>query len=187
MLAEVEEEVDECQEALDEVASSLQALDEEVALAIAAVQRQAALADREGRTEEAHALFGKVRSMRSLRRSAALFGKEWALRARYANDLAEPPVTGGPTPEEAFCTPILEALVLLGGQAPVGEVLAEVGRAIKDRLNEADLEYQPGSRSLRWRNAARWARQRLVREGLVTSPGRGIWAISDKGREHLGQ
>jgi restriction system protein len=40
----------------------------------------------------------------------------------------------------------------------------------------------------RWRNAAQWARNSMVNEGLLKkdSP-RGVWEISDKGKQYLTQ
>jgi len=91
------------------------------------------------------------------------------------------------TPEEEFRRPILEALVELGGNAPMNEVLKAVEKKMKGKLNKHD--YQPLSSSgglLRWQNTAQWCRYKLVQEGLMKqgSP-RGIWEISEDGRKWL--
>jgi len=48
-----------------------------------------------------------------------------------------------------------------------------------------DVDYQPlasNPDNLRWRNAAQWARNNMVKEGLLKgdSP-RGLWEISERG------
>ena len=38
----------------------------------------------------------------------------------------------------------------------------------------------------RWRNAAQWARQSMIYDGYLKSDSpRGVWEVSDKGREFL--
>ena len=92
---------------------------------------------------------------------------------------------GRRTHERAFRRPILEALIELGGRAPIGEVLDLVGEKMRGQLRHDDLEPLPSdSRSVRWRNTAQWCRDALVREGLMRSDSpRGIWEISDAGRK----
>ena len=91
------------------------------------------------------------------------------------------------TPEDAFRRPILQALVDLGGAAPMAEVLEKVRQAMQDILK--DVDYQPlGSDPdlPRWRNTAQWARAAMVKEGLIKGDSRrGIWEISDAGRRCL--
>jgi restriction endonuclease Mrr len=90
------------------------------------------------------------------------------------------------TPEEAFRVPILEALVELGGEAPLGEVLDRVEEMMGDQLNEHDRAMLPSGDAVRWRNTAQWARNALRKRGFIRddSP-RGIWAISKEGRHWL--
>jgi len=51
------------------------------------------------------------------------------------------------------------------------------------------VDYQPLASSpdnLRWRNAAQWARNSMVQEGLLKADSpRGVWEITDRGREML--
>lgn len=91
------------------------------------------------------------------------------------------------TPEEAFRKPILEALVELGGRAPVEKVLERVESKMAGILNQYDREPLPSyPHSVRWKNTAQWCRNTLVREGLMKSDSpRGIWEISDAGRKWL--
>lgn len=92
---------------------------------------------------------------------------------------------GARTPEQAYYRPILSALVEMGGRGPAGEVLQRVGDQMHSRLNEFDLG-RLKSGEVRWRNAARWARQNMIEEGLLSDRSPiGIWEITPKGREFL--
>lgn len=74
------------------------------------------------------------------------------------------------TPEDAFRRPILEALVELGGRAPIGKVLERVEQKMKGVLNQYDYEPLPSDpRSPRWRNTAQWCR-RAPRRGHLQYP-----------------
>jgi hypothetical protein len=91
------------------------------------------------------------------------------------------------TPEKAFRRPILEVLVELGGRARIDEVLRKVEERMQGVLNSSDLQPLPSNpHTIRWQNTAQWCRYKLVREGLLKddSP-RGIWEISERGRETL--
>jgi len=90
------------------------------------------------------------------------------------------------TPEEQFIIPILEAIIELGGRAKVKDVLERVYDKMKKILNSYDEEPLRSRRNVkRWVNTARWARQKMVDEGLLAknSP-RGIWEITEKGRKY---
>lgn len=66
-------------------------------------------------------------------------------------------------------------------------MLDRVGQIMTGVLK--DVDYQPLASSpdnLRWRNAAQWARNSMVQEGLLKADSpRGVWEITDKGREML--
>lgn len=91
------------------------------------------------------------------------------------------------TGEDAFRVPVLQALVDLGGSAPMADVLEKVRERMKGVLK--DVDYQPLASDPelpRWRNTAQWCRAALVKEGLVRGDSRrGIWEISDAGRRFL--
>lgn len=91
------------------------------------------------------------------------------------------------TREDAYRLPILQALVDLGGHAPMAEVLEDVRQRMQTTLKEVD--FQPLASDpdlLRWRNTAQWAKSAMVKEGLIKSDTRrGIWEISDPGRRFL--
>jgi len=91
------------------------------------------------------------------------------------------------TPEEAYYVPILQVLTEMGGSGKVATVLDKVGVKMKHTLKKWD--YDPltaNPDNLRWRNAAQWARNSMVNEGLLKNDSpRGIWEMSDKGRAHI--
>ena len=90
------------------------------------------------------------------------------------------------TPEGAYRVPILEALVELGGQAPVSEVLERVYEKLRGQFQPSDLEFVPSGQEERWRNTAKWARADLKMQGYIASDTpKGIWAITDAGRRYL--
>lgn len=93
---------------------------------------------------------------------------------------------GMKTPQYAYRAPILKALVDLGGEARLGQVLERVRELMDSQLNAHDLMKLSDGKSLRWRNTGQWARNQMREEGLIRddSP-RGIWAISEKGRAWL--
>lgn len=89
------------------------------------------------------------------------------------------------TPEEAYYIPILQVISEMGGSGKVADVLDRVGKKMKKTLKACDYEplsSDPGH--LRWRNAAQWARNSMVQEGLLKNDSpRGIWEISEKGEQ----
>jgi len=93
------------------------------------------------------------------------------------------------TPNAAFHLPILQALVQLGGSGRVQEVLKIVEEMMADQLNKYDYQSIPSNpKVIRWENNAQWARVKLIEEGYIASDSpRGIWEISDAGREKVSQ
>jgi len=89
------------------------------------------------------------------------------------------------TPEEEYIIPILESLIELGGKAKIGQVLKRVYEKMKVKLTWYDMQKLPSSGDIRWENTAQWVRFYLVRQGFLSkdSP-RGVWEITDKGREY---
>lgn len=88
--------------------------------------------------------------------------------------------------ERAYWKPILEALAASPeGASPAREVVEQVGRAVGDRLTSLDRE-SVGSGGLRWHTRVMFARLRMKDAGLLKkdSP-RGVWEISELGREAL--
>lgn len=91
------------------------------------------------------------------------------------------------TPEAAYHIPILKALAGMGGQGKATAVLEIVGRDMKPVLKPVDLEpLASDPENQRWRNAAQWARNSMIHEGLLKADSpRGLWEITDKGRQFL--
>jgi hypothetical protein len=83
------------------------------------------------------------------------------------------------TRQEAYYRPILEALESLGGSAPVTEVLDHVLQSMKGVLKDVDYEPLASLPDVpRWKNTAQWARNAMVKEGLLRSD-------SPRGVQHL--
>jgi len=91
------------------------------------------------------------------------------------------------TREEAYNEPILQVLTAMDGSGKVADVLDRVGKLMKPVLKDVDYEPLASDPNIpRWRNAAQWARNSMVKEGLLknNSP-RGIWEISEQGKDWL--
>ena len=89
------------------------------------------------------------------------------------------------TPQKEFWKPILETLVGEGGQADAQDVLKGVERRMKSQLKEGDYEANRDG-TTKWEKAAHFQRLAMVHEGLLASNSpRGIWAITDQGRQWL--
>jgi hypothetical protein len=91
------------------------------------------------------------------------------------------------TPETAFFSPILQALSDVGGSAKRSEVFLILEQSMRDVLKPIDYHILSSeAEQIRWQNSAQWARNLMVKEGLlrVDSPV-GIWEITEKGRAWL--
>lgn len=91
------------------------------------------------------------------------------------------------TPEEAYRLPILRALAEMGGSALMGDVLIRVEQLMRSTLRQVDYEpLASNPEEPRWRNAGAWARNTMVKEGLLkqNSPW-GVWEIAEAGRRYL--
>ena len=78
----------------------------------------------------------------------------------------------------AFEQVILEVLDENGGQMEQDELYSALEEVMADRLKPADHETTPEG-ELRWRYAARRARQALVAEGIMTKGQPGVWSLAD--------
>lgn len=155
----------------------------------------AANAIRDGHDDEADRMRRLIRETTALRAKTHALREAWLAlldgkerrRGRKRRETFERAPRGQRLPEEAYYLPILRALEQLGGQAPVKQVLQLVYQQIKDKLTQIDLTPLPSdARTLRWRNAALWARQGLVHKGLVQKDTPfGVWAITPRGREYV--
>lgn len=100
-------------------------------------------------------------------------------------DLGRVPKGSG-TPQRDYRRPILQVLVEMGGSGSTNDVLTRVEQVMRGTLKPADYEPHAADGMLRWSKAAQWSRNSMAREGLLKqdSP-RGIWEISDAGRQAL--
>ncbi len=87
--------------------------------------------------------------------------------------------------ERAYEIPILRTLEEHGGRAAAREVVDRVGELVDDQLTPFDRE-KVETGGIRWQARVQFARLRMKERGLLKqdSP-RGIWEISDTGRERM--
>lgn len=84
------------------------------------------------------------------------------------------------TPQEAFEIPVLKILIELGARGAQQEVL----KHLENEVNLLDGDWQPmRSGRIRWHSNVSWTKYRLVKKGEVDSPKRGVWLITEKGRQ----
>ena len=81
------------------------------------------------------------------------------------------------TPPEVFGPAILATLGEAGGELEQEELFRRLELVMDERLTAADRETTPEG-ELRWRYAARRARQTLIAEGVMTKGQPGIWALA---------
>ncbi len=179
----------------NEVNIAFEILMEEIELVANSLNEEGSTAFKAGNYDAARRAIEEATRLADFREKVKALQKEWASlfvkrpwrepKAGRAGKSRLP--RGLRTAEDAFRRPILEALVELGGKAPIGKVLELVGEKMKAVLTAYDREPLPSDRkSIRWRNTAQWCRNTLVREGLMKSDSpHGIWEISDSGRKAL--
>ncbi|MBI2865391.1 MAG: hypothetical protein HYX94_12630 [Chloroflexi bacterium] len=71
------------------------------------------------------------------------------------------------TPLRSYYHPILQALVIMGGNGTAQKVLDRVERSMKTAFNQYDLQRLP-SGTLRWEKTANYARLDMVEQGLLS-------------------
>ena len=84
------------------------------------------------------------------------------------------------TPPEAFGPDILAVLREAGGELEAEDVFKRLEERMAEVLLEADQERTPEG-ELRWRYAARRARQALIADGLMAKSRPGVWELADAG------
>jgi restriction system protein len=91
------------------------------------------------------------------------------------------------TPESAYYMPLLKVIDQMGGGGKVSEILDRIKKAMKPILKPVDYDPLASSPDMpRWRNTAQWARNSMIRDGLLKADSaRGVWEITDRGREML--
>ena len=126
------------------------------------------------------------------------FGQEWkrlAKAAQIVNRVVEKQVpvkvTAGressKTPAWKFCTPALQAILSIGGDARHEEVLQELERSMISVLVDKDYQSKgPGGAPL-WHTAVKRAYRQCQREGWIEKRSGGVWKITPKGQAILNQ
>ena len=67
-----------------------------------------------------------------------------------------------------------------GGELEAEDLFGELETLMGERLTTADREKTPEG-ELRWRYAARRARQALIAEGVMTKDKPGVWSLASVG------
>ncbi len=80
--------------------------------------------------------------------------------------------------------PLLEVINSLGGQAKPQQIYPLITQKFP-QLTQADLDEQLVSGGNKWTNRIQWVRQKLLDQGDLFSPERGVWAITEKGKERI--
>ena len=91
------------------------------------------------------------------------------------------------TPEPTFFCPILQVLSDLGGSAKRSDIFRLLEHSMRDVLKPIDYQILSSeAEQVRWQNSAQWARNLMVKEGLLQADSPvGIWEITEKGRIFL--
>ncbi len=81
-----------------------------------------------------------------------------------------------------FMLPTLQALRELGGSASIEEIQDRVANNLQLTQEQLDVTY-PASGALIAQDRMSWARSRMKPAGFVQSGGRGVWVLTDLGRQ----
>ena len=139
--------------------------------------------------DRAQAVLDKAKRVIDFQQKVKALRQEWqSLDLQVPTPKPQPrpqPEPGPQTPQAAFRIPILQALVNLGGSAHCRKVFSGLERSMD--FTKADWLTMPSNdNEIRWKNAARWERLSMVKEGLLASESHyGIWEITSKGRKYL--
>jgi len=79
-----------------------------------------------------------------------------------------------------YFNPVLDALRALGGSARPGEVCDWIAEHLRITAEERDQENPSGGS--KFENDVAWARLYLVRSGYLDSSRRGVWSLTEQGR-----
>lgn len=89
-------------------------------------------------------------------------------------------------PQAEYRIPILRKLKEKGGRASYAEIRDAVKSKLKSRFTPKDFELLKGSIKIRWEKRLRNAARQMVDEGLMLeNVPRGVWEITEKGRQWL--
>ena len=181
------------------VSAAFEMVLEEIEIEINSLDSAAAKASEEHDRKSAREALDAAEQITSFRDKVVSLRKEWqtltsSFKGKSHNETTRAESNnmrrlqrGLRTPETTFYQPIIHVLVELGGSAKLNEVLAKLEPRMKGILTSVDYEPVSSDPDLpRWRNTAQWARNTMVKEGLLKqdSP-RGIWEITEAGRRYL--
>jgi hypothetical protein len=164
------------------------------------IRTEGAQAMQQGDFDTAASVIDFARRLLSFRDRVGQLEKEWA-SLEAVRDAASPEVqeivskrffgrrgSAEITPHQAYCRPLLEVLVEMGGGGRTRDVLDRLGDKMKSTLKPKDYEtHKSDTQQIRWRNAAQWARNLMVNTDgrMKKGTANGRWEISDKGRVSL--
>jgi len=80
-----------------------------------------------------------------------------------------------------YINPVIDAINALGGSARPQEVYKYIAKSLN--LSDEILNEERESGGSRYENQVAWARFYLVRAGYIDSSKRGVWSLTDKGRQ----
>ncbi len=180
------------------VAAAFEILLEEIEAEIHFVNQVGARAFEESAYDKAKEAIERAKRLTDFRDKADALRREWEnlfageedeedVEARAARRNLGRLRRGQRTREEAYYRPILEALQALGGSAPMNQVLDRVLQTMRSKLKDVDFEPLTSDPDTpRWKNTAQWARNAMVRKGLLRNDSpRGVWEISTAGVRFL--
>jgi hypothetical protein len=171
---------------------------DEIEEIISELNKQGAQLFGERKYHEARSLLEKVESITILQNKIRVIAQDWrdlkipevkpsqekikAAKRRSTKRLKQ----GLRTQEEDFKIPLLKTLVDMGGKGRVAVVLDNMEALVTPMLTEYDLEPLKSKNTIRWRNTVMWARNEMVKEGLLSSKSAyGVWEITNEGRKWL--
>ena len=80
--------------------------------------------------------------------------------------------------------PLLEVLTDMGGKALPKKIYPRVTAKFPG-ITEEDLAIQLKHGEKKWQNRIQWVRQDLIASGDMESPQRGVWAITEQGKQRV--
>src|SRR5881394_926683 len=82
-----------------------------------------------------------------------------------------------------FIGPVLDAIRALGGSGSPTEVADKVAEMLEIPLKQQEELTSSGQQ--RFLNRIQWARFYLSKDGFISSSERGVWVLTDKGRNKI--
>jgi restriction system protein len=84
--------------------------------------------------------------------------------------------------EKEIEIPLLKELIKAGGSAKPNAIMDRIASYFPALTSENLEECNPNG-ECKWKNMVRWTRQYLVSRGAINNSTRGIWEITEKGRQ----